>query len=686
MNTSDIENNKINKVRQRIFYVYSNLLFFRDRLLSQFDDSYYSVEASKELGDVILDLLNSMEVILKWDLHFKLDETIGNLDFTDGIWQIENKINYIFRALTKITCLLKFIEGAHDNEIPWRLCGPMSRLSKELIPDSKLIIRPQWQFNYDYTSISSEISEAISLISKIKISLGETPYSKFISKPYFYSLSYPPESGKDILNMSIWSHEFGHCLDNHEGLSIKQDFNDFYSKKLIRDYFHNNEINKEEVDRLISKYKTEFSEEDEEAIRTKISSILFRTFESWSKEIFADIVSIRLFGYSFLFSFVYLSKSLEINDQFEKLDNRYPPNHLRIKTMISTLKRGDYKDWEKNTLFNEYSTGFLHELQYAEEFTVSSQSEIDYENLDLSKAIDKLITSTIENNFDNILNLFNEYISKLFKEKGIHFRESSKLLETYKTALQNLTNDVPIDFEINNTNEDINLLEQISIIFNSGWIYWLYKKEKLNFNLVMNYDEILEEYSKINRIIEKSFEILEAELWYRERKIENLIKARDKAIKSVREKNKFESVKVLPLLDPIHQIDDCSIDVRLGNEFIETLLPYTTKIDPAELGNQSRPEEFQTKIYLPFGKPYVLHPNKFVLGSTLEYLVFPKDFFGFVVGRSSWGRIGLIIATASKVDPLFKGCITLEITNLGNVPILLYPGSRIGQLTIHKVI
>ena len=74
-----------------------------------------------------------------------------------------------------------------------------------------------------------------------------------------------------------------------------------------------------------------------------------------------------------------------------------------------------------------------------------------------------------------------------------------------------------------------------------------------------------------------------------------------------------------------------------------------------------------------------------MLASTLEYIVFSDKVMAYVEGRSSWGRMGLIIATATVVSPGYKGIITLEISSLGDVPIALYPGMRIAQLVLHTV-
>ncbi len=89
--------------------------------------------------------------------------------------------------------------------------------------------------------------------------------------------------------------------------------------------------------------------------------------------------------------------------------------------------------------------------------------------------------------------------------------------------------------------------------------------------------------------------------------------------------------------------------------------------------------------YVPFGKPFVLHPMTFVLAATLEWIRLPKSLAAYVVGKSSWGRCGLIIATATGVHPGFFGCITLELSNVGEIPIEVKPGYPICQLFVHTL-
>jgi dCTP deaminase len=126
-----------------------------------------------------------------------------------------------------------------------------------------------------------------------------------------------------------------------------------------------------------------------------------------------------------------------------------------------------------------------------------------------------------------------------------------------------------------------------------------------------------------------------------------------------------------------------SIDLRLGTWFAALRQARTTHLAPdqAHSGNQL------TKVhYVPFGSQYYLHPGNFVLGVTLQWLRLPKNLAGQAIGRSSWGRRGLIIATAIGVHPGFRGCLTLELSNVGQIPIALPPGARICQLCLFETV
>jgi len=145
-----------------------------------------------------------------------------------------------------------------------------------------------------------------------------------------------------------------------------------------------------------------------------------------------------------------------------------------------------------------------------------------------------------------------------------------------------------------------------------------------------------------------------------------------------------ERLVITPLLDPKEQIGEAAVDLRLGNEFISMRRPNLGLLDATvdERSLQKDIERYQERVRIAYHKPFVLHPRQFVLGASLEYLALPNNMAAQVIGRSSWGRLGLIIATATAVAPSFKGCITLELVNHGEVPLVLYPGMRIAQLVL----
>jgi dCTP deaminase len=137
---------------------------------------------------------------------------------------------------------------------------------------------------------------------------------------------------------------------------------------------------------------------------------------------------------------------------------------------------------------------------------------------------------------------------------------------------------------------------------------------------------------------------------------------------------------VAPILES-SQIGEGSVDISLGPRFIISQRPQLNEIDPKEL-TEKQIRRFQRAIVVPFGEKFTLHPQSFILGCTFEFIALPRDICGFVLSRSSYGRAGLLVATATFVHPGWQGCLTLELENLGDVPISLRPGATVGQLVL----
>ena len=146
-------------------------------------------------------------------------------------------------------------------------------------------------------------------------------------------------------------------------------------------------------------------------------------------------------------------------------------------------------------------------------------------------------------------------------------------------------------------------------------------------------------------------------------------------------KKELESgrVKVEPFDDAMLQ--PSSVDVRLDRFFRVFENHKYSVIDPA-----AEQPDLTKAVELKGDEEFILHPGEFVLASTYEVITLPDDVAGRLEGKSSLGRLGLLThSTAGFIDPGFSGHITLELSNVANLPVKLYPGMKIGQLCLFRL-
>jgi dCTP deaminase len=142
------------------------------------------------------------------------------------------------------------------------------------------------------------------------------------------------------------------------------------------------------------------------------------------------------------------------------------------------------------------------------------------------------------------------------------------------------------------------------------------------------------------------------------------------------------AIRVDPIPNLDLQLGSCSLDLRLSHEFSVfeyTRHPYIDIRNPAQ-------SEYTHSIRVEEDQPFILHPGSFVLGVTLERLELADDIVGRLEGRSSLGRLGIIVhATASVIDPGWRGRVVLELANHGLMPVALYPGVRVCSVTFEQL-
>ncbi|GAB6055984.1 dCTP deaminase [Methanobacterium alkalithermotolerans] len=144
-----------------------------------------------------------------------------------------------------------------------------------------------------------------------------------------------------------------------------------------------------------------------------------------------------------------------------------------------------------------------------------------------------------------------------------------------------------------------------------------------------------------------------------------------------------ELIIIDPLKDPERQIQPSSVDLRIGSEFKGFRIIRKPCIDPMD---KSDIESYMESIHIEEGGSFIIHPGEFALATTYETVKIPSNLVARVEGRSSMGRLGITMhVTAGYIDPGFWGKITLEISNIGKMPVALYPGQRVCQIVFETM-
>lgn len=144
-----------------------------------------------------------------------------------------------------------------------------------------------------------------------------------------------------------------------------------------------------------------------------------------------------------------------------------------------------------------------------------------------------------------------------------------------------------------------------------------------------------------------------------------------------------ERIKIDPPPDLSSQLGSCSLDLRLSPEF--SVFEYN-RHPFIDVRDASQSRDIMKTLTVGEDQPFVLHPNSFVLAITLESVELPDDIVARLEGRSSLGRLGIIVhATASVIDPGWRGRIVLELANHGQMPVALYPGMRVCSVTFEPL-
>ena len=388
---------------------------------------------------------------------------------------------------------------------------------------------------------------------------------------------------------------------------------------------------------------------------------LFKIAESWTVEAVCDAYAVRAFGICGLAS---MAEYLEVVGHIDRVGKSHPPVRLRIQLMLDWL--GDIPEslepivepWNELIISNEEAYK-LFPRQY--------QHLVDV----LVEKSDLLLDSARE-----------------IQGSDYDCRERS---EAIVRIARDLELGMPSDFDLRNANElgmssdgDISEADVITAAwlarargFNTPYVELAKKSLEIR-DFVIRWRRAGGVWKHDGDDAEDVAVAPESDGFPDQRMVLSSRQIRERIGIGDAESGACSRKRLVVRPCNVAEIHDASLDIRLGNQFIVFLRSRIGSFRPIQ--PEHDPRSIQRLIRLSWSDRFVLHPNELVLAATLEYLVLPADVTAQVITRSSYGRLGLLSATAIQVQPLFHGCLTLELVNLSTVPLELVPGERIAQL------
>jgi len=641
------------------------------------------------------------------------------LDGTRDRESLEAVVRQIGNSTAILYSFLEYIEAFCFEKTRAEVILPFELLMKEHFPESKndiFIFYPQWEFNFSYRNLKSELKKRLFLITQEEADdfFKDTPGRIAI-------ISFPALERDNILALVVLAHELAHYFDRDpispsQQISNSQDALDLISipDAKVRNWI---EVSKR-LDPPPASVPPLLAEIDHSS---RIMRKLQLSIPYWLRELTADISAARYFGIGF-----YLCARELFNLIVSPLDSPYPPNSKRLEEIAleiigtdggfeaDVLERigDDLNDNEKRLvkkimkiMKSDADSGEKPSVEQLLEQTSSSQLSLDQRKEKLEKAAIKIIE-------ESILNALSAIKGKV--RQKIPLNVCLCLSKDIFVASSYLKNYIPPAEKLDSQPIGKPPIFDIRLILNAVWLRWMETSEELSITKKSHskYEQNMKIYYKkltiLSRIALRAIELSNflreykpkdgnlVEESYKENKklISRDVKISKAGVLGKKEivtlmvrKNTKKSIVIMPLLNPC-QITEASLDVTLGNVFIVMRRTRLPSLDFREVEQKDKAVnvyEFQERIQLRPESHIILHPNQFVLGSTLEYVALPNDVMAYVIGKSSLGRTGLVIATATHVAPGYKGTITLELSNLGSVPLILYPTMPIAQLVFHRL-
>ena len=635
-------------------------------------EKYLSLLASNVTGSVSL---KTTELALKdyptkgaFDLLFSIKE-ISNALYEEVILLQQRTLEMNLSREERTSCIslpiwstqylhqmLDYVENADLSSTPHGIAAPFYILAQKLEKNTQIILRAQWDYMYSLLDIAVQLRDVISK------SLPDYYPDRIRDFPdWLLVLSYPATHKENGLLHVLQAHEVGHFFDTICNIS-SYILEEIDPERLGLENLVDS-LAKREVGEVL--HPDLFYHAALETSRGHIRRRLIQLIKNWVQEIIADAFAIRVAGPAYFFALAEFCLSVS---PLTVSDDDHPSPIFRLNQLIQDINELGYSEILPDDIKEHIKNWALF----------LSEFEVDEEDI-LEKAL------SMES--PGVGNKIREAVNKEVTNKGLNL--TPQMLSEELTPLTSLIDALIPPIEIVDSVKNCTRPVNVFSIFNAGWVCYLTKLD----NLAEKFGGGIAEANKIeivkiiNQHILKAIEVNQLCL--------NLSQLKEEPKGSCPLFSYLydsstpidQRLVIVPIINEAEQIKGYSVDLRLGSEFILPVRSRFPVLDPDEGASNSRyasgdVERYQERVYRPYGQPFVLNPGELVLGCTLEYIQLPANMTGYITGRSSWGRLGLNIATAIAVAPGYSGVLTLELVNHSNAPLMLYPGTRIASLNL----
>jgi dCTP deaminase len=633
---------------------------------------------------------------------------------------IKGAVRRLADSATILYSYMEYLEAFCFEKTRPEVILPFELLMKAYFPKTEgdiFIFYPQWDYNFAYFDLKERLTRLLFLGS----SEEEKEFFKEV-QGRIPIVSFPALERDNILALVVLAHELAHYLDRDpdaNGAAIFQSDEVQNTISIPEEKLKQWIDMAKKLDPITSSLPPLFADIYH---KSQVIGKLHRSIRYWLRELTADLLASRLLGIGF-----YLSAKEVFGLLSTSPDSPYPPNWKRMAEVakeIREINRASAPSKEdcidkiikisgdvEKKLLGDVKSMLMSDSKVDSAIT-SDHILVDMSNPSLTPDKKKELLanysiSIIEESVSNALLLVRKKVRQLIPDES-----SQPLTSDILIAFGYLKAHIPPAEKLGQQPVQEPLSLGIRTILNAAWLRWLEicniasgesKGTSKSVTTAEGYYRELITLSRLSlRAIELSYfrqqynpplGVSMAEVYGTNQKLisqdfemnQSGVLSKKEIVNLMVRKPIEEALVITPLLDAT-QITEASVDLRLGNVFIlmkRATLGSLNFRKICEEGERGDVFEFQDRIQRRPEQDIVLHPNEFMLGSTLEYVALPNNVMAYVIGKSSLGRVGLVIATATHVAPGFKGTITLELSNLGSVPLVLYPTMLIAQLVFH---